>query len=212
MSTGAATSVDGHVLCCPWPALQSRAIPTVPEAAVQSRASVQLWGMVAADIVEARAKTRRTISAVEHGDQGGAKMKRNDLRVMVDRSSADMLSDIQLNAEASVADGRLIGAPPAHVAPRCDRAGDGERGAHRAGGAARLPDQAAAPCSLQRRNAALLREANAELELFASRVSHDILSPLGSTGLAFGWWCCGGGLPAQAVQSTGTSSLTCCQG
>ena len=38
--------------------------------------------------------------------------------------------------------------------------------------------------ALQRRHAALLREANAELELFASRVSHDILSPLASTRLA----------------------------
>src|SRR4029079_8219562 len=38
--------------------------------------------------------------------------------------------------------------------------------------------------SLQRRHASMLTAQNAELELFASRVSHDILRPLSSTRLA----------------------------
>jgi signal transduction histidine kinase len=144
----------------------------------------ELWGRVAADIVGVRARTRQTIAAVERGDTDPARMLvRNDLRAAVDRSSADLLSDIQLNATAADADGRLIEQrrrSSLHVATALAMASVALT-ALAALLAYRLSEQHDA---LQRRHAAVLREANAELELFASRVSHDILSPLASTRLA----------------------------
>jgi signal transduction histidine kinase len=108
---------------------------------------------------------------------------RDDLRAAVDRSSADILSDIKLNAAASDADGRLIEHRrrlSMHVAAALAMASVALT-ALAALLAYRINEQHDA---LQRRYASVLREANAELELFASRVSHDILSPLSSTRLA----------------------------
>src|SRR5678810_1232525 len=69
----------------------------------------ELWGRVAKDIVQVRATTNQTLEAVERGDTARAhRLVRNDLRAAVDRSSVDILSDIELNGAASDADARLI--------------------------------------------------------------------------------------------------------
>jgi len=144
----------------------------------------ELWARVARDIVEVRATTDRIIGAVQRGDGAGARrLVRNALRPAVDRASADLLSDIQLNGAGADEDGRLI-------ARR-------RRSSLQAATALALASVAltviaamlvyrlsAQHEALQRRHAALLEAANAELETFASRLSHDILSPLASTRLA----------------------------
>ncbi|HEY7375809.1 MAG TPA: ATP-binding protein, partial [Polyangia bacterium] len=144
----------------------------------------ELWGRVAQDVVEVRATTARTMAAVARGDTAEARrMVRNELRTSVDRASADLLSDVELNATAADQDGRLIA--------RRRRSSMHAAMALAAASIAltvlaavlvyRLSSQHEA---LQRRHATLLEEANAELEVFASRLSHDILSPLSSTRLA----------------------------
>jgi signal transduction histidine kinase len=144
----------------------------------------ELWGRVADDVIAYRRQIDRVIAAVERGDATAARaLVRGDLRAAVDGASADISSDIALNGEAADADGQLI------------------RGRRRRSLEAalvlsilsvvftalvarlvyRLGTQHEA---LLRSHAALLEEKNAELEVFASRLSHDILSPLASTRLA----------------------------
>ncbi len=144
----------------------------------------ELWGRVADDIGAVRTTMGRTVAAVEGGDSAEARrLVRQDLRAAVDTASADILSDIQLNGDAADADGRLI----AHR----------RRSSMRAAAALAIASVALTALAalliyrlsaqheaLQRRHATLLEEANAELEIFASRLSHDILSPLSSTQLA----------------------------
>lgn len=144
----------------------------------------ELWGRVAADIVDVRSTVDRTLAAVERGDAAGARrLVQNVLRASVDRASADMLSDIQLNGAGADAAGRLIGRR--------------RRSSLQAAAVLTLASVALTAMAamlvyrastqhevLQRRHATVLEDANAELEIFASRLSHDILSPLASTRLA----------------------------
>jgi len=144
----------------------------------------ELWGRVAGDIVEVRVTTDRTIAAVKRGDTAMARrLVRNDLRAAVDRASADPLSDIELNATGADADGRLIARrrrSSLYAATALAMASV----ALTALAAMLVYRVSAQHEALQRRHATLLEEANAELEIFASRLSHDILSPLASTRLA----------------------------
>jgi signal transduction histidine kinase len=143
-----------------------------------------LLGRVAQDVRIFHQTLARTLAAVERGDQLAARaLVRQDLRAAVDKASADISSNIALNGNAADADGRLIArrrrqsleaalvlaiasvlltALVARVVYRLGSRHD----------------------ELQRRHAAMLAETNAELEVFASRLSHDILSPLASTRLA----------------------------
>jgi signal transduction histidine kinase len=144
----------------------------------------ELWGRVAGDMIDVRAMTARTLDAVARGDTTAARrLVRQDLRAVVDRSSADLLSDIELNANAAKADGRLI-ARRRRTSQQAAIALASASVALTALAALLAYRVSAQHDALQQRNAALLREANAELEIFASRVAHDILSPLSSTRLA----------------------------
>jgi signal transduction histidine kinase len=144
----------------------------------------ELWERVASDIFAFRGIVDRTLAAVDREDAAGArKLVRGELRAVVDRTSADILSDIEFNANAADADGRLI----------ARRHRSSLRAAillaiasvtFTAAVALFVHRLMAEHDSLQRRHAAMLEEANAELEAFASRLSHDILSPLTSTKLA----------------------------
>jgi len=152
-------------------------LPTIP-------GERELWARTAKDIVEVKATANRTIAAVERGDIDAAKgLVRQDLRAAVDRASADILNNIELNAGAADADGRLIA--------------NRRRTSQQAAIILALASVALSVLvalllyrlsmqhdALQRRNASILSAQNVELELFASRVSHDILSPLSSTRLA----------------------------
>jgi signal transduction histidine kinase len=144
----------------------------------------ELWERVADDIRVFRQTIDRTFAAVARGDQDGARtLVRLDLRAAVDRASADLLSDIELNGNAADDDARLI----ARHRKRSLQAAIGLASAsvgftvimamlvYRLG---------VRHDALLRRNAELLEEENAELEIFASRLSHDILSPLATTRLA----------------------------
>lgn len=152
-------------------------LPTIP-------GERELWRRTAKDIVEVRATANRTIAAVQRGDTDMARgLVRKDLRAAVDRASADILNNIELNADAADGDGRLI-------ANRRRTSQQVAIGLALASVALtviaamlvyRLSVQHDA---LQRKHAAILAATNAELEAFASRVSHDILSPLSSTRLA----------------------------
>jgi signal transduction histidine kinase len=144
----------------------------------------ELWGRVAKDILEVRATTDRTLAAVERRDIAGARrMVRQDLRAAVDRTSADILSDIQLNGAAADADGRLI-ARRRQSSLQAAIALATASVALTVIAALLVFRVSAQHDALQRRHASVLEEANAELEIFASRLSHDILSPLSSTRLA----------------------------
>jgi signal transduction histidine kinase len=144
----------------------------------------ELWGRVAADVVEVRGISGRTMDAVQRGDTAGARrLVREDLRAAVDRSSANILSDIQLNGRAADADGRLI-ARRRRTSQRVAIALTSASVALTILAALLAYRVNALHDAIQRRHAALLSETNAELEIFASRVSHDILSPLSSTRLA----------------------------
>jgi signal transduction histidine kinase len=143
-----------------------------------------LWERVANDIDVFRRTIDRTLGAVERNDTPAASaLVRQDLRAAVDRASADISSDIELNGNAADADGRSI----ARIRRRSLEAAIGLALASVAFATLlawlvyRLGAQHDA---LQRRHAAMLEETNAELEIFASRLSHDILSPLASTRLA----------------------------
>jgi signal transduction histidine kinase len=152
-------------------------LPTIP-------GERELWRRTASDIVNVRETADRTIVAVERGDADEAKrLVRNELRAAVDRASADILGNIELNASAADMDGHLI----AHR----------RRTSMQAAIALALASVALTALAallvyrismqheaIQRRHAEILSATNAELEVFASRVSHDILSPLSSTRLA----------------------------
>jgi signal transduction histidine kinase len=144
----------------------------------------ELWGRVSSDIVAYRRTIARVLAAVDRGDHAAARaLVRGELRAAVDTTSADMSSDIELNGKAADADGRFIGTQRRRsleaalvlalasvvfttiVAVLVYRLG-------------------AQNDELQRRHAAVLEETNAELEMFSSRLSHDILSPLASTRLS----------------------------
>jgi len=144
----------------------------------------ELWGRVADDIREVRATMARTLTAVEHREMDAAnQLVMTDLRAAVDGSSADILSDIELNASAADADGRLI----AHRRRISLQAATGLAIASIVLTllAALLVYRLSAQHEvLQRRHARLLEEANAELGIFASRLSHDIMSPLSATRLS----------------------------
>jgi signal transduction histidine kinase len=144
----------------------------------------ELWEHVSVDMREVRATTERTVDAVASGDTTGARrLVRGDLRAVVDRTSADILNNIELNASAADDDGRLIARRrrnSMHAAAGLTVASVGFTAVI----ALLIYRLRAQHDDLQRRHATLLAEANAELEIFASRLSHDILSPLASTRLA----------------------------
>jgi signal transduction histidine kinase len=144
----------------------------------------ELWGRVANDIVVFREAIDRTLALTDRGDVGGARaLTRQDVRAAVDRASADLSSDIELNGDATDADGRLIEQrrQSSFEAAFVLALASVLLTALVAWLVYRLADQ---HDDLQRRHAAVLEEANAELQAFASRLSHDILSPLASTQLA----------------------------
>ncbi len=144
----------------------------------------ELWQRTAGDIVAVRATARRTIAAVEHGDADGARsLARNDLRAAVDRASADIMSNVELNASAADMDGHLI-ARRRRTSMQAAVALALASVALTALAASLVYRISAQHDALQKRHAADLSATNAELEVFASRVSHDILSPLSSTRLA----------------------------
>ena len=144
----------------------------------------ELWGRVADDLAMFRKTVDRTLAAADSGDVAGARsLMKGDLRAAIDRASADLSADIELNGNASDADGRLIE--------------HGRRVSLEAAVALALASVLLTALvalfvyrlgvrhdELQRRSTAVLEEANAELQAFASRLSHDILSPLASTQLA----------------------------
>jgi signal transduction histidine kinase len=143
-----------------------------------------LWERVAADILEVRTTTDRTLAAVHRGDGSEARrLVREDLRNAVDKASADILADIELNGAAADADARLI-AQRRRSSLFAATALSIASVVLTALVALFIYRLSAQHQALQRRHAALLQEANAELEIFASRLSHDILSPLTSTRLA----------------------------
>jgi signal transduction histidine kinase len=144
----------------------------------------ELWGRVATDIVEVRATIDRALAAVENDDWVGARgLVRRDLRAAVDTASADILSDIQLNGSAADADGHLI-ARRRRMSLQVASGLAAVSVALTALAAFLVYRLTAEHDALQREHTTLLAEANAELSIFASRVSHDILSPLSSTRLA----------------------------
>jgi signal transduction histidine kinase len=144
----------------------------------------ELWERVADDMREVHATSDRTVAAVAGGDTAAARrLVSEDLRTVVDRTSADILSNIELNATAADDDGRLIARrrrTSLHAAVGLAVASVGFTTLI----ALLIYRLRAQHDDLQRRHAMLLADANAELEIFASRLSHDILSPLASTRLA----------------------------
>jgi signal transduction histidine kinase len=144
----------------------------------------ELWQRTASDIVAVRATATRTMAAVEHGDSDGARrLARNDLRAAVDRASTDIMSNVELNASAADMDGHLI-ARRRRTSMQAAVALGLASVALTALAALLVYRISAQYDTLQKRHAADLSATNAELEVFASRVSHDILSPLTSTRLA----------------------------
>jgi signal transduction histidine kinase len=168
----------------------------------------ELWGRVANDILVFRRNIDRTLGAVERNDTATARtLVRVDLRTAVDRASADISSDIELNGKAADAAGRSI----ARSRRRSLEAAIGLALASVAFAvflAWLVYRLGAQHDALQRRHAAVLEETNAELEVFASRLSHDILSPLASTRLAIdAALSAPGGEPARRALQRGASAL-----
>jgi signal transduction histidine kinase len=148
------------------------------------RGEQELWGRVDDDIVSVRRTLDHVRAAVGRSDRATARaLVAGDLRAGVDRASAAILTDIELNGAFAETDARAI----AHHRRRSLEAAVVLSIASVAFTAMvallvlRLITQ---HDDLQRRHAALLEETNAELETFASRLAHDVLSPLASTRLA----------------------------
>jgi signal transduction histidine kinase len=144
----------------------------------------EVWERVAGDTVILREIIARTLTAVEKGDLPRARaLVRQDLRTAVDTASADIASDIRLNANVADTQGRLI----ARSRRRSLQAAIGlgiASVALTALVAVLVYRLGARHDALQRQHATVLEAANAELEIFASRLAHDIISPLASTRLA----------------------------
>jgi signal transduction histidine kinase len=121
---------------------------------------------------------------VDRGDRALAQqLARQDLRDAVDAASNDILANIELNGAAADADGRLI-ARRRRESMWAAAILDVVSIALTAVVALLIYRLSAQNNALQRRQAEILREANAELEMFANRLSHDILSPLSLTRLS----------------------------
>ena len=147
----------------------------------------ELWTRVAEDIRQVKVTLERTTHAVERGDRAGARrLAMEDLRQAVDQAGADILSDIELNGRAADEDALMI-ARRRRESLRAAAALTAVSVALTALVAFLVYRLAAQHDALQREHANMLREANAELEIFASRLSHDIVSPLASTRLAIDW-------------------------
>jgi signal transduction histidine kinase len=152
-------------------------LPTIP-------GERELWTRTASDIVTVRAIANRTIGAVDRGDADeAARLVRNELRAAVDRASTDILGNIELNASAADMDSHLI-ARRRRTSMQAAIALALASVALTALAALLVYRISVQHDAIQRRQAAVLAATNAELEAFATRVSHDILSPLSSTRLA----------------------------
>ena len=101
----------------------------------------------------------------------------------MNKASADILSDIELNGGAADADARMIGRRRRNSL-RAATVLDVASVALTIVVALLIYHLTAQHDALQRQHASLLEEQNAELEIFANRLSHDIMSPLASTRLA----------------------------
>ena len=144
----------------------------------------ELWTRVAEDIRRVKDTWERTVRAVERGDGAFARLLvMGDLRQAVDRAGIDILSDVELNGRAADEDALLIARRRRESlrAAAALTAASVTLTAFVAFVVYRLASQRDA---LQREHANMLRETNAELEIFASRLSHDIMSPLASTRFA----------------------------
>ena len=144
----------------------------------------ELWARVAEDIHQVQGTLALTVRGVEGGDREGARrLASQDLRQAVDKAGTDILTDIELNGRAADDDARLISRRRRESlrAAAALAAASATLTAFVAFLVYRLARQHDA---LQRQYANVLREANSELDIFASRLSHDIVSPLASTRFA----------------------------
>jgi len=142
-----------------------------------------LWQRVKADLQTVESALDRTLAAADRNDFEAARsIVRGDLRTAIDVTSGDILNDVELNAGAADKDGRLIAARR-RASMWAAAALDVVSIALTAIIALVIYRLNAEKDALQRRQTEILREANAELEAFANRLSHDILSPLSLTRL-----------------------------
>ncbi len=142
-----------------------------------------LWEKVKGDLQTVESALDRTLAAADRNDFEEARsIVRGDLRTAIDVTSGDILSDIELNAGAADKAGRLIAARR-RASMWAAAALDVVSIALTAIIALVIYRLNAEKDALQRRQTEILREANAELEAFANRLSHDILSPLSLTRL-----------------------------
>jgi signal transduction histidine kinase len=144
----------------------------------------ELWARVRRDVDGVHAIVDRIVRAVGHGDTAEARRMVNvDLVAAVDKASTDILANIELNGGASDDAARMI-ARRRQASLRAAILLDAATVAITIAIALLVYRLFAQHDALQREHARTLQEANLELELFANRLSHDIVSPLASTRLA----------------------------
>jgi signal transduction histidine kinase len=144
----------------------------------------ELWEKVKVDVEAVHRALSLTLAATDRGDRALAqRLAREDLRDAVDVASNDILANIELNGSAADEAGRLI-ARRRRESMWAAAVLDVISIVLTAVMATLIYRLSAQYNALQRRQAGILREANAELELFANRLSHDIVSPLASTRLS----------------------------
>jgi len=144
----------------------------------------ELWARVGDDIRTLQATLARMLRAVDDRDFGTANLiVTQDLRAAVDTAGAHILSNIELNARAADDAAHLI-ARRRRESLRAATVLDVASVALTAIVALLVYQLIEQREALQRQRTSLLQAMNAELEVFASRLSHDIVSPLASTRLS----------------------------
>lgn len=144
----------------------------------------EAWEAVAADKQRVRDIVERAITA---GGQGHLDVARSlvtiDLRSAVDEASAALVRDMDVNARRADFDAKEI-EQRRRSATVVAIALDVLSGVVAAAAAWCVCRLNARHLALQKAHARLLEEKNAELEIFAARLAHDVVSPLASTRLA----------------------------